>query len=1272
MISQHKVIGVCMAHSQNLTCDGFINELYKQARDQGYRVMLFAAITEPGNEIEEGLVTNVCEAVRLNVVDALIIIENDILTKKVYVPICEETGKVNMPVLLINGEHENCISLKEDAGPAFAELLKRLFDDRPFNNTLLMCGHPENDRRGSVCAEIYKSIGTYRKTVMYGESKDAVTIERLKSFIEVNGIPDVVICTDDHMASSVFAYMKAMDMLSKNEVIITGIGDVYTNDFFVYQHPTCRICPGAAAKICLDVLKNCFKGHPAEKEYILPMEPVLTFSGVNDPDDVLSMTLRHEKHMYSWIEKLLVSNDVSLFPYALSQIISSDSALCFNENAKTMLGIDPQDHKYAIIPSARTNYGKTEILVSDLQQVVPDVVRWMRDESLCILQPLTIGETYIGYYTIIAKEFNADKYKYRRVMNTLRFVLNLMSIKISRQSENGNEYAQPRNNAITGLPNAIGANDWFKHFSNVSENHDKCFGLAVYSLPKYNFIYENYGIYDLHDALRFIASALEKVNAENEHYIAHISPDRFMVLTVDEEDRIISVLKQAMNDFNRLIDEYNATSKKDFFIETISGFTVAAKGWKDDLDSYLQYAGNEMYKNQLRTALTETVKHAKIGKDQYSTFLYLLDNSLFTYHFQPIVDAKTGSIYGYEALMRTGGGIKMSPIDVLNMAKEFGRLYDIEKATFFGIMETYAHDFDLFRGRKLFINTIPGNFLTPEDRELLWEKYHTMMDHFVYEITEQDSISDEELEALKWLSKDKKTNQVAIDDFGTGHSNIANLIRYTPRIVKIDRFLISNIQNDTNKQMFVKNTIEFAKHNGIKVLAEGVETAEEMSTVIEYGVDLIQGYYTAKPSQEPLASLPPEIKKAIIAENLRLSRFDNDMMIYEAEADENVDIIALALRKYTYITVPDGAITFTGEKDNTVDLVIRVPDHTQCDITLNNVNIRGTVETTFQIGYDCKVRINLKGDNTLNKEGILVPPGSELILCGDGDLTINNNRNFSVGIGANFNDACGNITVNMLGHLSIYSSGDKVVVIGGGKGNGSTVNFANGKVNINARGINVVGIGCAKDDVNVTIGEKSVIDVFCSGDYSVGIGSLNGNASVKNSGTVNATADGETSTAIGTLNGAEGRIQFLSGQVKATVHCNIGCSVGSVSGRISIENTGGRTQVYGEGSRVRGFGSLKGSALCRVDGGIVTGSYLAAEGNVFGSENDRFIVNSGNIICDENTTVMYNDFGNRLTRHESDGDSFDQDILTPDGSYHYKAVRDPVTNRLSVYLPYTE
>lgn len=1270
MISQHRIIGVCLAHSQNLTCDDFLNELNKQAACDGYRIMLFATTAEPGGENEESLVTHVCEAVRFSVIDALIIIENDVLTKDTYLPICEEARRVNVPVLLFGGDDENCICLKEDVGPAFSELLKHIFDTHPFGNTLLMAGHPDNDQRSSVCADIYRSSGTYKKTLLYGESKDAVTIEKLQGFINENGIPDVVMCTDDHMANTVYAYLETKDLPARNKVLVTGIGDIYMNDFFIHQHPTCRVCPDAAAKLCMDIIRNSFKGQLSQKKYVLQMEPVLSAAGCRNTDDVLSLTLRHEKHMYSWIEKLLISDDISLLPYALSQIISSNSVLCLNENAKELFGVEMSGKKYIVIPSARTNDGRTEIIYSDLQQIVPDAMRWTQENMLSVLQPLSLRGKYIGYYAVNTKELNDDKFKYRRVMKTLRFVFDLMDIKVLRQGESSAENARPGKNMTTGLPNMESACEWFDRFSENEENHEKELTVSVYSLPKYNFIYENYGIYDIHDALKFIASALETSSEGDEHYIAHISPDRFMVLTVCEPDGQSRIhVKKAMEAFYKQVDEFNATSKKDFFIEVNSGFTVAAPGWKENLDSYVQYAGNEMYKNQLSRGPVDIVKHTRIGKDQYSTFSYLLDNCLFTYHFQPIVDAKTGSIYGYEALMRTGGGIKMSPVDVLNMAKEFNRLYDVERATFFGIMEKYANEFDLFRGRKLFINTIPGNFLTPEDCDELWDKYHAMMDHFVYEITEQDSISDDELEALKRLSKDRKTNQVAIDDFGTGHSNIANLIRYTPGIVKIDRFLISNIHNDTNKQLFVKNTIEFAKHNGIKVLAEGVETAEELSTVIEYGVDLIQGYYTAKPSPEPLVSLPPEIKKEIIAENLRLSRYDNDMMVYEAGAGEIVDIITLALRKYTYVTVPGGSITFTGEKDNTVDLVIRVPDSTECEIILENVNIRGAVETTLQIGHNCKTRIILKGENTFNKEGILVPPDSELILSGDGDLTINNNRNFSVGIGANFNESCGNITVNMLGHLSIFSSGDKVIGIGGGKGMGSSIQLLSGRTTINARGINVIGIGCAKDSINVVNGEGANTEVFCSGDYAVGIGSLNGNAFVRNSGTLNVTADGETAAAIGTLSGAEGRLLFSSGNVKATVHCNIGCSIGSVSGRISIENAGGRTQVYGEGSRVRGFGSLTGSALCRIDGGIVYGDYQAAEGCVFGSRNDRFIVNSGNIICDDNNVIMYNDFGNKLAMHRIDDPEYDHEVQTQDGVYRYRALKDMETGKLIVYLP---
>ena len=141
------------------------------------------------------------------------------------------------------------------------------------------------------------------------------------------------------------------------------------------------------------------------------------------------------------------------------------------------------------------------------------------------------------------------------------------------------------------------------------------------------------------------------------------------------------------------------------------------------------------------------------------------------------------------------------------------------------------------------------------------------MEYFVFEITEQNAISEEELNALKNIGNTGKSNEIAIDDYGTGHSNIVNLIRYAPQIIKIDRFLITDIHQDVNKQMFVKSTIDFARMNCIKVLAEGVETSEELRTVIGFGVDYVQGYYTGRPASEPIAEIASEVKREILEAN---------------------------------------------------------------------------------------------------------------------------------------------------------------------------------------------------------------------------------------------------------------------------------------------------------------------------------------------------------------------------------------------------------------------
>ena len=167
--------------------------------------------------------------------------------------------------------------------------------------------------------------------------------------------------------------------------------------------------------------------------------------------------------------------------------------------------------------------------------------------------------------------------------------------------------------------------------------------------------------------------------------------------------------------------------------------------------------------------------------------------------------------------MRTTGGINMSPLDILDVAQAYDRLYDIEKATMFNNMKRLSENPLAFSGHKLFLNTIPGHFLKADDYDLFMDTYHDYFGQLVFEITEQDTITDDELNFIKLLSDDNGAVQIAVDDYGTGHSNIVNLLRYAPQVLKIDRFLISGINSDTNKQKAVKTTIEFARLNDIKV-----------------------------------------------------------------------------------------------------------------------------------------------------------------------------------------------------------------------------------------------------------------------------------------------------------------------------------------------------------------------------------------------------------------------------------------------------------------------
>ena len=893
---------------------------------------------------------------------------------------------------------------------------------------------------------------------------------------------------------------------------------------------------------------------------------------------------------------------------------------------------------------------------------------WADDDTMSIINAVYVGKEACGYYAILTDDLLSCNLKIKRVLKTLNIAVNAALNDCRQRSMRiGLENAM-LTDPISGLPNVKAAQQWFETFSEQDENRNNSMAISVYGIPTYSYIYEHYGIQDVEELLTFIGKALRETMPEDS-YIAHIADNEFVVIKRYETSHGISeMIQQASARFFNEISSFNDRSKKAYYLEVNHGYSIVDPGWNGSLESFVKYAVGEMYLNRMRSGEGRVVKEQHSAEDYYSAFNLLVEKNLFTYHFQPIVDARTGNVYAYEALMRTSGGINMSPLEVMDIARKYGRLYEIEKATVFNVMRYYVEHYKEFGGHLLFINTIPGHFLGEEDCKQLMDLYGEYMDHVVFELTEQNTISDHELQAMRRLQKDGESVQIAVDDYGTGHSNIVNLLRYAPQVIKIDRYLISEIQNDTNKQMFVKNTIEFARLNGIKTLAEGVETFEELQTVIEYGMDLVQGYYLGRPVANPVVTIQEQVKNEIVTKNIRLSKLDSDMRAYTANAGEEINLLNLAFNKYTFIDVFGGEVTLVGEKDHTVDMVVRVADNVKSTLIFRDANFKGATETTVQIGSGCQVTVVLKGENTLHKEGILVPPTSSLLVTGDGNLSIMASRNDGVGIGANFNSPYGSLVFDMTGRIAIDASGDHVIGIGGGKMVKECIRMINGNFDVEARGISVVGIGSATGNADIQV-EQASIRVHCAGDEAVCIGSFAGRLKLKTTGIIETITDSERGVGIGSISGKESELYFTRGQVRAVNHCFISTCIGSLDGSIAAYFTGAVVDVYGEGNSISGIGSIKGRSRTIVSGGTLHLGFLSGNVMPFGNEQCQLTVNGGNILAEGLNINAKNLFGTPLQPLMVDADSFEKQIDTDLGSYIYRAQRHEAYPQLCVYLP---
>ena len=220
--------------------------------------------------------------------------------------------------------------------------------------------------------------------------------------------------------------------------------------------------------------------------------------------------------------------------------------------------------------------------------------------------------------------------------------------------------------------------------------------------------------------------------------------------------------------------------------------------------------------------------------------------------YQPQIDASTMQVTGLEALVRwrhpTQGVI--SPVSFLPAARRAGLMGQLSNI----VAEQAVRDLHVRRRAgidlRVAINCAPPELLGPiflPHLHALIAEWEIPADRLVLEVTEDSFLTDPQLARDVLVELRSHGVQVSIDDYGTGFSSLTYLRNLPVQELKVDRALIGDVDRDDRSRMIVASTIQLAHALDMRIVAEGVENADDLAALVSMGIDTVQGYYLARP-----------------------------------------------------------------------------------------------------------------------------------------------------------------------------------------------------------------------------------------------------------------------------------------------------------------------------------------------------------------------------------------------------------------------------------------
>ncbi|WP_434950162.1 EAL domain-containing protein [Shewanella sp. HL-SH4] len=412
------------------------------------------------------------------------------------------------------------------------------------------------------------------------------------------------------------------------------------------------------------------------------------------------------------------------------------------------------------------------------------------------------------------------------------------------------------NDPLTGLANRSQFVSLLNHVIENAGSSDEKLALMFLDLDRFKSVNDSFG-HSMGDALLVEAANRLQSCLHADHLLCRFGGDEFVILlrNADDIDQINHLASQLLIEIQKPFKLYG----REFFISTSIGISCWPEDCQDsealikNADLAMYHAkdegrGNFQYYSAERNS--EALYHLRLESDLRKA----IERDEFELHYQPQIDIlHDDRCIGMEALIRWKHPIDgyIRPDIFIHVAESCGLIIDIDtwvlKQACLDGARWYQHYGQEF---KLSVNVSAVQFRQIgfiESVKCALAETGFPPTSLCLEITEGVLMKEIHV-AIQHLSQLKALGiQVAIDDFGTGYSSLAYLRSFEVNTLKIDRSFLIQIAENQADQAIVSSIIELARNLKLQVVAEGIETKEQLEQVFSRGCYIIQGYYFAKP-----------------------------------------------------------------------------------------------------------------------------------------------------------------------------------------------------------------------------------------------------------------------------------------------------------------------------------------------------------------------------------------------------------------------------------------